>query len=381
MRFLRIARFGGRRIITSRLLQRLTERLMERLMGRLPIDASIRRWEFWPAWIVNLPVAIWITWLAVRYRSATVFTAANPGIEDGGVVGESKSAILASLPQAWVLPWATIEPDELAARVEQARAIIASRNWRYPIVIKPDQGERGSGVRWIECDDSLRAYLEREPRRVMLQIPHHGPFEAGLFYVRHPDETRGRLFSITDKHFPIVIGDGQSTLAALIDAHPRYRLQRDVFRARHAARLDAVPTPGEAVRLAKAGNHAQGTEFRNGAALWTPALEARIDAIAREIDGFYFGRFDVRYRDRAAFMAGRDLAIVELNGVTSEATHIYDPSASIVAAWRTLMQQWSLAFAIGAAHRARGHRPTSLRRLASLVLTHLRHTPPLPLAD
>jgi membrane protein DedA with SNARE-associated domain len=343
--------------------------------------ARLRRWEFWPAWVFNLPVAIWIAWLAIRYRSLTLFTAANPGIEDGGVVGESKSAILASLPQAWVIPWAAIDPGNLESRVDRARTIVDTRGWRYPLVIKPDQGERGVGVRWLHDDNDLRAYLAREPRRVVLQVGHEGPFEAGLFYVRHPDAPRGHLFSITDKRFPVVIGDGLSTVAQLIDAHPRYRLQVDVFLARHAHQCDRVPARREAVRLARAGNHCQGTEFRDGSALWTPALEDRIDAIARELDGFYFGRFDVRYTDRRAFMDGRDLAIVELNGVTSEATHIYDPSASLFAAWRTLMRQWSLAFAIGDANRARGHRPASVARIATHVLEYLRRTPPHQLAD
>jgi hypothetical protein len=216
---------------------------------------------------------------------------------------------------------------------------------------------------------------------VIVQAPHDGPFEAGLFYIRHPDEARGRLFSVTDKRFPIVIGDGRSTLAELIHRHPRYRLQAQVFLTRHADRIDRIPAAGEAVRLAQAGNHAQGTEFLDGRHLITPALEARIDDIARRVDGFYFGRFDVRYHDRQAFMEGRDFAIIELNGVSSEATHIYDPSRSLFAAWATLMTQWSFAFAIGAANRARGHQQTSLRRLASLIWTHLRTAPPHRIAD
>ena len=61
--------------------------------------ARWRRWEFWPSWVVNAPVALWIAMLAVRHRGLLVFTAANPAIEDGGVVGESKSAILAGLAE------------------------------------------------------------------------------------------------------------------------------------------------------------------------------------------------------------------------------------------------------------------------------------------
>jgi membrane protein DedA with SNARE-associated domain len=340
-----------------------------------------RHWEFWPGWLFNMPVALWIGALAVRYRSLTLFTLANPGIEDGGFVGESKSAILARLPQSNVLPWTVIEPNTLERRLQVMRERMADRGWQFPMVIKPDVGERGTGVRWLHSEADARAYLSSQPDRVLLQVPHDGPFEAGLFYIRYPHEARGRLFSITDKRFPIVIGDGQATLDQLIAAHPRYRLQARVFRQRHAAHLQDVPPRGERVLLARAGNHCQGTEFLDGRHLWTPALEATIDAIARQVDGFYFGRFDVRYRDRDAFMAGRDLAIVELNGVTSEATHIYDPAGSIFTAWRTLMQQWSIAFAIGAANRARGCQPVSLRRLVGLIRTYLRKPVAHALAD
>jgi membrane protein DedA with SNARE-associated domain len=341
-----------------------------------------RRWEFWPSWLFNAPIVLWIAWLALRYRSLTLFTAANPGIEDGGFVGESKSAILSKLPPSHVMPWTAIEPaNSVASRVEIAREMMTAHGWTFPMVAKPDIGERGTGVRWIDDEGALQRYLAAEPRRVILQVPHDGPFEAGVFYIRHPGDERGRIFSITDKRFPIAIGDGHSTLEELIEAHPRHRLQAAVFRARHAARLQHIPTNGERVPLARAGNHCQGTEFLDGRWLMTPALEAAFDAIARQFDGFYFGRFDVRYRDRGAFMAGRGFAIIELNGVSAEATHIYDPSGSLLTAWRTLMRQWSIAFAIGAANRARGHRPVPLRRLLSVIHAYLKTRSPHAIAD
>jgi membrane protein DedA with SNARE-associated domain len=374
----RLVAAGAAMLVLRAALPLASTETRDRLSVRL---ARARRWEFWPSWLLNAPVAVWLLLLAMRHRGLLVFTAANPAIEDGGVVGESKSAILARLPEEWVIPWAVVAPGAVDARVASARATLAARGWRYPIVVKPDVGERGSGVRWMGDDEALRDYLAREPRAVVLQVPHDGPLEAGVFYVRHPDEPRGRIFSITDKRFPVLVGDGRTTIAGLVQAHPRYRLQSDVFLARHAAVRDRVLAVGERFQLARAGNHAQGTEFRDGRALWTPALERRIDEIARCVDGFFFGRFDVRYRERAAFMAGDDLAIVELNGVTSEATHIYDPDGSIVAAWRTLMQQWSIAFAIGAANRRRGCAPSTLRRLAPRLWGYFRSTLPHPLAD
>src|SRR5262249_5909431 len=158
-------------------------------------------------------------------------------------------------------------------RLREARETMATRGWRFPMVAKPDIGERGTGVRWMHDEQDLHRYLAAETRRVILQVPHDGPFEAGLFYIRYPGDAHGRLFSITDKRFAVAIGDGHSTLEQLIEAHPRYRVQAAVFRARHAAQLQRVPAEGERVPLARAGNHCQGTEFLDGRWLMTPALE------------------------------------------------------------------------------------------------------------
>ena len=48
--------------------------------------ARLSRWEFWPGWLFYSPVAAWVVVLSLRYRSLTILTACNPGIEDGGFV-------------------------------------------------------------------------------------------------------------------------------------------------------------------------------------------------------------------------------------------------------------------------------------------------------
>ena len=55
-------------------------------------------------------------------------------------------------------------------------------------------------------------------------------------------------------------------------------------------------------------------------------------------------------------MEGRNLKIVELNGVTSEATHIYDPKLSLFDAYRVLFRQWRIAFELGDLNRRWGIR-------------------------
>ena len=46
----------------------------------------------------------------------------------------------------------------------------------------------------------------------MLQAFSADPGEAGIFYIRHPDEATGRVTSLTLKSSPVVTGDGRQTL-------------------------------------------------------------------------------------------------------------------------------------------------------------------------
>jgi membrane protein DedA with SNARE-associated domain len=366
-------------LVAVRVLPRLARpRVRARIWARV---SRLWRWEFWPSWIFYAPVVGWVMWLAVRHGGLGTLAAANPGMPDGGFVGESKSDILATLPADATLPGVRIDPGTADNRLAALRHAVDTRGWQLPLVLKPDVGQRGSGVRLIRCWDQAAEYLGTVPAAVIAQVYHPGPFEAGIFYYRRPGETRGRILSITDKHFPSVVGDGHRTIEQLVWDDSRLRMQAARFLARLGDRCRVVPRQGERVALALAGNHAQGTLFRDGAYLLTPALERRVDEIARSVPGFFVGRFDVRYVDIEAFKRGLDLAIVELNGATAESTNIYDPSRSLVAAYRTLFRQWQIVFEIGAANRRLGHPATPLRRLLGLSLTHLMTRDPLPVAD
>ena len=346
--------------------------------------ARFKRWEFWPMWLFYAPVAVWVTLLAIRYRGISVITASNPGISDGGVVGESKFDILVRLPADCTIPSVVIESEKGATAFQRVQSVVDAMQrgrWTFPLILKPNVGQRGIGVRRVHDLEAVRDYFDREHDAVLAQPYHDGPFEAGVFYYRMPWWPHGRILSITDKHFPAVVGDGRSTLEELIWQHPRYRLQADVFLERHARSLHRVIESGERYQLAIAGNHAQGTVFRDGSRLLTPELERRIDEIGRAFPGFFVGRFDIRYRDEGAFVAGRDLAIVELNGATAESTDIYDPDNSLLSAYRQLFRQWAIVFAIGAANRASGTRVTSMPRLVALVRAYLAARVAHPVSD
>ncbi|HQR05276.1 MAG TPA: VTT domain-containing protein [Gemmatales bacterium] len=365
------------------LLVRLIPQLAKPLF-RYRISSSIARfwrWEFWPSWLFYMPLIPYLAWLSIRYRSCTIWTTANPGIPLGGVIGESKSTILAHLPEPWIIASRLIASGIIQERIDQLQRILDETGWSFPIIAKPDAGQRGEGLKKVNTQDELASYLMNYPGDCILQPYHPGPYEAGIFYYRHPDETQGHIFSITDKRFPVIIGDGKSTLRELIWKHPRYRMQAGRFLERHTREADRVLHAKEQFSLAVAGNHCQGTLFLDGASLITPELERRVDAIAKHFNGFFIGRFDVRYSSVEAFMRGDDLAIVELNGVTSESTNIYDPSRSLLQAYQTLCRQWSLLYAIGHANAQHGTKPPGITALLRTVFTYYRTTRNLALGD
>jgi hypothetical protein len=131
--------------------------------------------------------------------------------------------------------------------------------------------------------------------------------------------------------------------------------------------LHRIPARGEKIKLVEVGTHCRGAMFFNGESIRTPALEEKIDEISKSFNGFYFGRYDIRTPSIESIKQGRDFKVVELNGVTSEATHIYDPKNSLRNGYRVLLKQWRMAFEIGALNRRRGTAPVSMRHLFSLL--------------
>jgi len=248
----------------------------------------------------------------------------------------------------------------------------------YPVIIKPDAGQRGVGVRLARGPEDIRAFLASHRGQAVLQRFDPGPHEAGVFWIRkdRSDDPRpigerdGFISSITLKRFQFLEGDGVRTVRRLIMDHSRYRCQMRLFFARFAGRLDEVLPAGERLALSFMGNHAQGTRFAEGGHLATPGLEAAINELARSFEGggFDYGRLDVRYADEGALARGEGFAVLEVNGTTSEPTNIYDPAHGPVFAWRTLRVHWGHMYRIGRERAEAGARPMSVWRFVMLVV-------------
>jgi hypothetical protein len=345
---------------------------MRRLaVGRL---RRVRRWEFWSARVFYVPVLFYIAFLALRYRRPTIFTAANPAIEAGGFTGESKDKIYRGLREAkenltYLLRHVFL-PKDLNAdeKLRRAKDFIAQNRLTFPLAVKPDAGERGAGVFIVKSEAELKRRLTEIKADAIVQEFADG-FEFGVFYYRFPSESEGKIFAVTEKRFPEVSGDGAANLETLILRDERAVCLAKSYFERNRERLQTIPAKGEKVKIVDIGTHSRGAIFLDGGWVKTDALESAIDRVCRNYKGFYFGRFDVRTPSIEDFRRGENFKIVELNGVTSEATSIYDPKNSLLDAYRVLFRQWRIAFEIGAQNARRGAaKPTSVRKLVKMIL-------------
>ena len=210
-------------------------------------------------------------------------------------------------------------------------------------------------------------------------IPHEG--EAGLFYIREPGAAEGRITSITLKHAPYVVGNGRSTLRELILGDERAGRVPHLYLPRLEGRLENVPSQGERVRLVFAGNHCKGSIFEDGAAYNSAAMTEAIDRLARAMPDFHFGRIDVRYESIAALRRGTGFRVIEINGVTSEPTHIWDPETRLIDAWRSQFFHYGAAFRIGRANRARGFKTPNIPFMLQALRKQRRLLASYPLND
>jgi membrane protein DedA with SNARE-associated domain/pimeloyl-ACP methyl ester carboxylesterase len=338
----------------------------------------LTRWEFWPALPVYFPVFFYGCYLAVKHRGSTLWAMCNPGMQPlSGLALESKSEILAALNSEaeLVADWACIQAsDTVEPRMVQLDAFRREQVIDWPLVLKPDVGQRGEGVAVIRNVADARHYLAANHEPVIAQRFIPGA-EFGVFYYRMPGDVKGQIFSITEKVLPELTGDGIRTIERLILDDARAVAQAKHYLKVNADRLEAVPAQGDKVRLVELGTHCRGAIFLDGNRFASETLAARLDDLLSSYEGFYFGRFDLRVPSGERMQAGEAFKILELNGVSSESTDIYDPKNSLLAGWRKLCRQWRLAFEIGAANRDAGAQVVRWSEIFSVLRGHRAREP------
>ena len=82
--------------------------------------------------------------------------------------------------------------------------------------------------------------------------------------------------------------------------------------------------------------------------------------MSKQVDGFFYGRYDLRCASYEALYNG-EMKIMELNGAGAEPAHIYHPGFSIVEAYKVLFNHWKILGQISRANHKKGVEYMTLR--------------------
>jgi hypothetical protein len=301
--------------------------------------------------MVYIPIYFLWAFYALKTRTIFFFNASNPTIKNGGFMAESKKEIYDIIPQKYYPKTNLVKEN---TDFEKVLSAIEISNISFPFISKPDIGLRGSAVKKVHSVKELKTYHEKANFDYLIQDLISYTNEVGIFYVRFPNEVKGKITGIVGKEYVIVEGNGTSTILDLIKANPRYELQLKSLINEYGLQLNDVLLKNEKRNLVPYGNHARGAKFIDFSHLITEKLNETIDAICQEISGFYFGRMDVMYYNWDDLEQGKNFAIVEVNGAGSEPTHIYDPKHSLFFAWKELARHITYMYKISVQNHKKG---------------------------
>ncbi len=308
-------------------------------------------WEYWPIWLVYFPLSFYYVYLSIKARSFFFFSAANPSIETGGMFFESKWSIFQLIPQEYFPPTILINTDNDTYQISEK---MRAANISFPVIAKPDRGERGWCVKKINSVSELINYKQSVNIPFLIQTYINLPVELSIFYYRNPQSKNGSVTSVTFKKLLAVTGNGRSTIEELIKKDNRAFLQFNRLKKENEINFDVILKDGEEKLLVPYGNHVLGTTFLNYNHIIDPELNAAIDQISKRIPGFYYGRYDLRCASIEELKKGINISILELNGASAEPAHIYNPGFSFFKAQLVLIRHYKMLYQAAIANKKKG---------------------------
>ena len=302
---------------------------------------KLTKWEYWPTYMFYVPMIPYFLYKALRARNLIFYLAINPAIKYSGNGTESKYKTILLIPEKHRPKTVFIKTGE---DIESIKNKIKKEAITFPLIAKPDVGFRGLLVKKIDTFETLKKYLHKNDVDIIVQEFIDFKNECGILYARIPGEPKGTITSITLKKFLTITGDGTSTLSNLILKDQRARIYYDYLKSIHKEHLNSVPEKDTKEIISVIGNHVKGTQFLNGNHLIDDELTTMLDDFNSQIDGWFYGRLDIKYDTFEKVKKGQDFKVLEINGIISEPTHIYDPTtgASYFDALGSILKHWSI---------------------------------------
>lgn len=321
--------------------------------------------EFWPASLFYLPIYFYYLGQSIRFRSLNYFAWVNPGMKNGGMIGYSKYSILKKVPSQFVPTTLLIEKTQLGFNHVELK-LREHPDLSFPVIVKPDQGARGFGVKLVQNSQELRDYHNSAKSDYLIQAYLDDPQEFGVFVVKTAQEFY--VSSVTQKDFLILYGDGRSSMKELFLKHPRANKYFSISDL--PLYNERVLEVGQKILLEPIGNHCRGTKFVNANSIIDDSLTSHFEKLCKSIPQFYYGRFDVKAASVAALVEGK-FKIMEVNGASSEPGHIYDPNYKLRQAYKDLFWHWKKMSQIVAVNKKQYPKESLLTTVKTIVNYYL----------
>lgn len=322
-------------------------------------------WEFWPVWLSGSPLVLFLLYFGIKARKLFFLTNVNPAFENSALVYASKIKILQQLNPAAV-PKSVFFKHQCITQ-EELKIVLESNQLKFPIIVKPDKGERGLLVEKINNLTQLHKYLSSNKIDFIIQEFVELPNEIGIFFNKMPGSDSINISSVCLKEFLNLKGDGKSTIRELLenDFHGKHQLER--FEECLKVDMNHILAVGEVKLLEPIGNHSRGTKFIDGSHLIDEKIIKLVQFILQGKEGINYGRFDIKYNSIASLKEQKEFKVIELNGVASEPTHVYDRSINIFNKYKIWFEHWNTMYQISQLQSLKGYSPLSIGTVLKIL--------------
>jgi hypothetical protein len=320
--------------------------------------------EYWDARIYTVPVIFYALYLAIKARSPLFFTATNPAIPTSGMVGENKAEISRWIPPQYRPKNSLIQHTDTFSEIQNK---FEKAGLQFPIILKPTVGCRGLMVSKVESFADIQNHIALYPTAFLMEEFVDYPIEAAVLYWKNPETGKSGIQSVTIKEFLTVTGDGKLAVQCLLMQNPRGVLQIDRLKCEKPDLLLSIPQAGEKVLIEPIGNHCRGTKFLNFNHLITPNMVAAFDKIQADLPDCFVFRLDIKTPSVSDLEMGKNVKILEINGVGSDPAHIFDPSVPLIEIWAAYFRLWKKIFEISTAQHRLGVPYMTLKTYQSFV--------------
>jgi hypothetical protein len=287
----------------------------------------------------------------LRAKRFWFFAPVNPSLDFSGFEGETKKEMFEQLSKDVYPNTIYINPQN---SFEKVLLKMKEADLQFPVAVKPDIGTKGLCFRKIDNEEQLQKYHETLPIDYVLQTMIEWPVELSVFYVRYPNAPKGKVTGFISKEYLHVVGDGQSTLLQLMEAHPRASFRLDELMNKHKSNLDNIIPANQTYFLSITGNHNRGAKFINLYKEIDDKLVNVFDHISNHTKHFYYGRYDVKTTSIEDLKQGKNIAVLEFNGVGAEPNHIYDCNMNYFQALKVIATHWGHMYRIGKLNNKEG---------------------------